>query len=133
MARPHKYKTLKIDPKNKDPNASNAEVVEKSVEDLAFIGCTNEEISAFLGLDSEVVAARFAEKIRKGKMRGYVSLRRQAFHRAITDKSDKVLIKLLDQLPEMSRKLEMNLTISTKEEAVAKSLLERFKGLLSAG
>jgi hypothetical protein len=46
------------------------------VEDLAGLGCTNEEVAAALGVSADTIERRFAGAIQKGRLRFQVSVRR---------------------------------------------------------
>jgi len=53
-----------------------AEVDEKMVVNLAELCPTNEEIAVMLGISEDTLSRRFAEAIKKGRMKGMCSLRR---------------------------------------------------------
>jgi hypothetical protein len=52
-------------------------ISQKSVEELAAIGCTNEEIATVLGCHVNTLTNRFCDSIKKGRENMKVSLRRQ--------------------------------------------------------
>lgn len=127
MARPHKHKSLKVDQsKIKTKDGSEAQV-DDVIEQMALIGSTNEEIGAILGIDADTIAARFSERIKKGKMKGHQSLRRVMFEKAINERDTTALIWLSKNYLRMSDKVEHSFT--EKEESAITTLMREFKAL----
>lgn len=58
------------------------ELDEDNIEKLAAIGCTNEEIASFLGVSADTIERRFAGAIKKGKLSGFVSVKRRLYEKA---------------------------------------------------
>lgn len=129
MARPHKHlKFPKPDLSKFKTKDGKEPTLEDVVEGMALIGSTNEEIGAILGVDPETVAARFAERIKKGKMTGHQSLRRTMFEKAINERDTTALIWLSKNYLKMKDTVEHS--FSEKEESAVGALLNEFKSLI---
>jgi hypothetical protein len=59
-----------------------AKVDPSQVEDLAKLGCTNEEVAAALGVSADTIERRFAGAIQNGRLQFRVSVRRIQYHLA---------------------------------------------------
>ena len=95
MARPR----LKLDP--------------KTIENLASIGCTNEEIASVVGCSSDTITRRFAECITKGRDRGKATLRRLQWQGA-TAGNPTMLIWLGKQMLGQRDQLKTETDLTTK-------------------
>ncbi len=71
-------KKPKPEPKRK-PGRPRLQISEKSVEELAALGCNPEEIAGVLGCCRDTIDDRFSEQVARGRMR----LAKQLRHRQI--------------------------------------------------
>lgn len=51
----------------------------QNLEELGSHGCTNEEIAAALNISADTLTRRFADAIKKGKLKGMVSAKRMLY------------------------------------------------------
>jgi len=84
MAKPGRPKKL-IPPAPPKPDPPPQQLPENQIVMLASIGCTNEEIAAFLGVSADTITRNFAEAITKGKLQGHVSIKRKLYALATGD------------------------------------------------
>ncbi len=56
---------------------------ENELEGLAAISCTNEEIAILLGVSKDTIENRFSAAIKKGRIKGFRSIKRKLFEKAI--------------------------------------------------
>jgi hypothetical protein len=128
MGRYLKKVTDKVDLSKFKTKDGKTPTVEDVVEGMALIGSTNEEIGAILGLDPETVAQRFSDRIKKGKMTGFQSLRRTMFEKAINERDTTSLIWLSKNYLKMKDTVEHS--FSDKEESAVTALLNEFRSLV---
>lgn len=70
------------------------ELSAKTVEKLAALGCTVEDIADFYGCGRELIHERYADSLTRGRAREKMSIRRKRHIRAVQDGSDQMLIYL---------------------------------------
>lgn len=82
------------------------EIDGEQVYKLARLGCTQDEIADFFGVDQATISRRFASEFSRARSACKMSLRRAQMYRAVRDRSDSMLIHLGKQMLGQSDKVE---------------------------
>lgn len=97
-----------------------AQVDPNQVEQLGAIGCTNEEIAAYLGVSHDVIERRFECAIKKGRLKGHTSLKRKQYEVAMSGNVGMLIWLGKQYLGQREPRELEEVKFESKQEAVSK-------------